>query len=496
MSATAFPAVRRRPGDPAARRDAVPARRSLPVSTFAALIFLGAHVPLALLMRDRPVLSTLHAMAAVAIGLIWAISGKHPHRVACVAAYLAGSEVLWRMTGSEFFWEGAKYGTVLIFVATLVRAGHLKPPVPIASYFALLLPSTALVWLQIGFSQARNVTSFNLSGPLALMVSVWFFSHLRLSWEGITRILFALILPVVGVLTLSFFGIVTSEDLTFGEGSNFATSGGFGPNQVSAVLGLAALAAFVLVLDHARPLLFRAVMLGLLLAFAAQSALTFSRTGVVALVASIGIGCVFLFQNRRARITLAIGLPVLILASMFVVAPRLESMTGGAIGDRFSDTSPTGRDQLARADWLIFLDHPVLGVGPGQAKALRSIAGRVGLSHTEYTRLIAEHGILGLIALCLLIGTAVARFRAATGSRERAIVAMLYSWSALFMLVSGMRLVAPAFAFGLASAMPPRARARVRPKGEVRRASAASGGSPPVRRRTGASPSSLPVPIR
>jgi hypothetical protein len=57
--------------------------------------------------------------------------------------------------------------------------------------------------------------------------------------------------------------------------------------------------------------------------------------------------------------------------------------------------------------------------------------------------------------------TAIRRFLAARGSTERAIVAMLYTWSALFMLVSGMRLVAPAFAFGLASVMPPR---RARPR--------------------------------
>lgn len=448
-----------RPAPPAARTPA-PSRVSTPVSALLALGFLGAHVPLALLMRSQPAISTLHALVTVALGLAWAVSGKHPQRVACVAAYLAGSEVLWRMTGADFFWEGAKYGTVLILAVAMIRSGRFRGPLPIAGYFLLLLPSTALVWMQIPAFQARNVTSFNLSGPLALAVAAWFFANLRLSREGISRVLFALAAPIVGVLTASFFGTMTAQDLSFGGGSNFATSGGFGPNQVSAVLGLGALAAFILALDHGLPLLLRTAMLGLLLAFAAQSALTFSRTGVAALIVCGGVGTFFLLRSPRARASLAIGLPILAAAAILVIVPRLESMTGGAIGDRFSDASPTGRDQLAKADWLIFLDHPILGVGPGQAKALRGVAGRIGLSHTEFTRLLSEHGSLGLLALLLLVVTGARRFLAARGASERAIVAMLYTWSALFMLVSGMRLVAPAFAFGLASAMPPRGRKR------------------------------------
>jgi O-antigen ligase len=441
-------------------RSVAPRRISGTLATILGLTFLALHVPLGLAMRSWPSLSTLHALATVAVGLLWALSG-HPRRVACVGAYLVGSEVLWRMTGASFFWEGAKYGTVFIFAVALLRSGRLRAPGAMVAYFLLLLPSTALVWLELGASEARSVTSFNLSGPLALAVSVWFFSHLKVSREGMSEILFALVAPAVGVLALSFFGVVTT-DIVFGGGSNFASSGGFGPNQVSAILGLAALAAFMLALDHARPLLYRGAMLVLLLAFAGQSALTFSRTGVVALVLCIGIGVVFLVKSPRDRVRLAIGLPLVLAAAVFVVVPRLESMTGGAVGDRFSDTSPTGRDQLAKADWLIFLDHPILGVGPGQAKALRGIAGRVGMSHTEYTRLMAEHGILGIFEMALLFFTALKRLKAAKGASERAIVSMLYAWSALFMLVSGMRLVAPSFAFGLASAAPPRRASRRR----------------------------------
>lgn len=460
---SSFPVVRPKPG-PAP----VPSRRVAPRSALLVLLFMGAHVPLALLMRTQPMLSTVHALATLAVGLALALSGNYPRRVACVAAYIAGSEVLWRMTGAEFYWEGAKYATVLIFAVALVRARRLRAPRAIVAYFVLLLPSTALMWFQIDASQARNQTSFNLSGPLALAVSVWFFCHLRVSREGVSQILSALLGPVVGVFALCFLGTVTASDLIFRGSSNFATSGGFGPNQVSAILGLGALAAFLLALDHSRRRGFRAGMLALLLALAAQSALTFSRTGVAALVICIGIGTFFLLRSRRSRVSLAFSLPLLIAAAAFVVVPRLESFTGGALADRFLDTSPTGREQLAKADWLIFLDNPILGVGPGQARPLRSIAGRIGVAHTEFTRLIAEHGLFGVAALILLLSVAVRRFASARDAEERAIVAMLCAWSLLFMLVSGMRVVAPSFAFGLAMAMPPRIRPDVRKRPAAR----------------------------
>ena len=72
--------------------------------------------------------------------------------------------------------------------------------------------------------------------------------------------------------------------------------------------------------------------------------------------------------------------------------------------------------------------------------------------------MFSEHGLLGLGALILLLFSAVDRFVSARGPVERGIVAMLYAWSLLFMLVTGMRVVAPSFIFGLACAMPPSSR--------------------------------------
>src|SRR2546430_7771451 len=42
-------------------------------------------------------------------------------RVVYAAAYIAGSEVLWRMCGAAVFWESGKYAVILIFAIALAR---------------------------------------------------------------------------------------------------------------------------------------------------------------------------------------------------------------------------------------------------------------------------------------------------------------------------------------------------------------------------------------
>jgi hypothetical protein len=50
----------------------------------------------------------------------------------------------------------------------------------------------------------------------------------------------------------------------------------------------------------------------------------------------------------------------------------------------------------ALTDWHLFLEHPLLGVGPGGGLAVRAAASGAALSHAEPLRLLAEHGLAGL----------------------------------------------------------------------------------------------------
>jgi uncharacterized membrane protein YdjX (TVP38/TMEM64 family) len=73
-------------------------------------------------------------------------------------------------------------------------------------------------------------------------------------------------------------------------------------------------------------------------------------------------------------------------------------------------------------------------------------------THTEYSRLLAEHGIFGAAVIVLLFSLALVRvFR--RGSPLAGGITMGFTvWGLLYMMHSATRMVAPSFAIGLAAA--------------------------------------------
>src|ERR1051325_7315814 len=126
------------------RPQAAPASRRREI--LVALIFLASHAVLGLLMSRFSALATLHAFATTAAGLYWALRDQTIDRALYTSAYITGAEVLWRMSGALFFWEGGKYSVCAIFIILLVRARRFKLEFLPLSYFAFLLPSAILTF--------------------------------------------------------------------------------------------------------------------------------------------------------------------------------------------------------------------------------------------------------------------------------------------------------------------------------------------------------------
>ena len=433
--------------------DAGPARttRSFWNSAVFGTAAIGAHFSRGLALAAHPELGLVHALGTLAVGLFWALTGRRPWRVAYVAAYICGSEVLWRMTGAPIFWEFSKYAVALLFLIGRVRFGRGAAPTAPLLYFLLLLPSTVLT-LADPWPIASNNLSFNLSGPLALMASVLFFWSLRVSSAHYRRLLLVVAAPICGISAVTFQGLRHSGIIRFGTQSLFATSGGFAPNQVSAVLGFGfAMVALYLLTAPSRPFV-RLVLMGLMMAFATQSAMTFSRGGLYLAAGSLLAACVYLWRNPGPRRRILLGAVFVACSALLVVLPRLLTFTQGAILTRFAETTTTGRVEIVHADLLTWWEHPIAGVGPGRAAGGRARFFREVASHTEFTRLLAEHGLFGLLAIVCL-GILIRRAMRPRGpATARALRGAMLAWSTLFMLVDGMRLAAPALAFGLSFA--------------------------------------------
>ncbi|HUI06181.1 MAG TPA: O-antigen ligase family protein [Verrucomicrobiae bacterium] len=443
-------AVARRDPHPTGATGAGHVLRTSRMSWVAVALFIGLHLPLALLMKFVPAVGTLHALAALAIGIKWAWSGREVAKVSYVGAYITGSEIIWRAVGASVFWEYGKYALVLLFVVALVRSHRLRfPPLP-TLYFLLLIPAALITVVQVSLSEARNMLSFNLSGPLALAVSVVFFRGLKLSRRQFLRLMVGFIAPIVGMVAIILLGFATTE-VTFGHESSAAASGGFGANQVSALLGMGCVAAFLCVLDNKLRWELKVLFFGLVLEFAMQSALTFSRAGVYYAATSITIACLLLMKHLRAALQVSVALVLLFLLAYYVVYPRLDEFTGGALSARFENTHLTGRAEIMDADLKIMEEHPIFGIGVGQAMHERARFFKGFAAHTEFTRLLSEHGSLGCVAALLLVVMGIRNVLAAVTNRGRAVAASLVTYSFCFMTGNGMRMVLPAFVFGLAA---------------------------------------------
>ena len=416
------------------------------------LTLLLAHVPLGLLLLQGTDVATLHALVVGGLGIFLALFGKRALSAAYVAAYAVGAEVLWRMTEARVFWEAGKYLVVVVLgLAALRFSKGLRGLGLPGVYLLILLPSTWLTVEALGFSDAaRDAISFNLSGPLALAVSVAFFAGRRFSQDQIRILMWLVVCPLVSVATITLYSTLTdAAAIQFTEGSNFVTSGGFGPNQVSAVLGLGALlCVFLMAQEPLRAL--KLVALGLAVWFLAQSALTLSRGGLATAGVALLLGAIHYVRRSRDQAGFIASVLLIVFVFGYLILPQLNAFTGDILRKRFSDVDPTGRVEIAQSDLRIWSSHPLLGVGPGRSAYDRSSVIVDGTAaHTEFTRLVAEHGIAGLLAI-LLLGVMLWRsYKRAPSVPSRAWVVALASWSLVDMSHSAMRLVAISFIFGL-----------------------------------------------
>lgn len=410
--------------------------------------FLVFNVLLAYLSRQSNLFSSAYGWGVLLLGIFWLVRDKQPERVMYLCAYLVGAELVWRATGAGVFYEFGKYTITILLVLAILKF-RLFPATnkwPVL-YFVLLTPS--MFFLP---SFDRQTISFFLSGPFLLAVSVMFFSTVKISLGQLKRMIVAVLGPTVGIAFLALFTTFSANELVFVTESNFTTSGGFGPVQVSLQLGFGALLAFYYATLEKKNKSIAATMLILSIWLISQSVFTFSRSGLYNSIGALLVGAFFLFREPRQRAGLLLGGVLALIVFVWVIFPALDNFTGGTLGLRFQDTTASGRETLIRADWQAFLENPLFGVGLGQAKFYHGRFGIFTSSHTEYTRLLSEHGSLGLLSLFILLGLAASRLFKKMSPAQKGIVMLLTVWAMLYMLNTTMRTAAPGFLFGLAGA--------------------------------------------
>ena len=424
------------------------------------IVFLSLHAPLALLMNMSPWFSTIHGIVVLLYGLRAALLGRTTQVIYAVG-YIAAAEVLWRMSRANLFWEYAKYAMLaIIFVALIREWSRRKETQQLRSVWpillaAALLPGAVMTVLQRGPAEAMDSISFNLSSYMALTALGVYLWARPIERDTAIRLLLMIMAPIVGITFLAvYFTLTDLNSLLFLGASNWVTSGNYGPNQVSNMMGFGALAGVMLLILIPRGLGARGFILLVTLGMLGQSALTFSRGGLYSFALALAVFGFHLMNTPRARrrFLLLFGLfSTILLAGIY---PFLDDFTGGSLSERFADTDMTGRVEVALADMQAFRENPMVGVGVGQSSAYhRDALGISVATHTEFTRLLAEHGLFGIIAIAILFWMMATRYLGNHPGPARAISASLSVWAVTIMIHSAMRLAVVPLAIALAFAM-------------------------------------------
>ncbi|MGQ9699027.1 MAG: O-antigen ligase family protein, partial [Armatimonadota bacterium] len=149
----------------------------------------------------------------------------------------------------------------------------------------------------------------------------------------------------------------------------------------------------------------------------------------------------------RKRLVLVAGM--LALPLLVYVLPSLDALTGGKLSERYVDISGTNRELIARQQFDVFRRHPITGVGPG--RSFEEVIGRAA-THTEFTRLLSEHGMFGATALVVLLTALLKRYRQKRGEGAKTTVGACVLWGLAAMAGYATRLTATSFVLGLAFA--------------------------------------------
>jgi hypothetical protein len=210
---------------------------------------------------------------------------KRVEEVLFACAYISGSEVLFRMTKGAISYEASKYLVILFVIIGLFFKGVNYKAYPYFFYLIALVPAIIVASMTLGYqSDFRRSIAFVLSGPVCLGIATLFTFDKKVSNEKILKVILYLGLPSITMTTYLFLYNPSIKDTLTGTASNAATSGGFGPNQVSTALGLGIFAIVVRIFMKSPTIFLKVLNVVILVGMAFRAIVTFSRGGIFAAI--------------------------------------------------------------------------------------------------------------------------------------------------------------------------------------------------------------------
>ena len=405
-----------------------------------------AHLIFGTFIQSYPFLISLHAWIAIFLGVYWALFNQNSNKSTIIIFYLTGSELLWRGFNANVFWEVGKYSSILIMIIIIYRYGleRIKNKIGLL-FMVLLLPSFIALNEFI-----RQDISHAMGGPVCLGVALILFSNQQITKELFISQFQSLLLPIITLMWIMILSTFQFGQINFYAAYIYEyTTAGIGPNQASNILGLGVLTSFLLYLiDNKNKAIYS--LIGFALLF--QTIISYSRGGFWNAILAIGICILFSLRTKKTIIKFIPLFSIICFLFYSVLFPLFDEISEGSISSRYTDTDFDRREFIINTELKAFKENPLFGIGPGQSRKFRiENYDNYKHTHTEYSRLLSEHGIFG-ISIIILLGIIVKINFMKNRGLSRSIVLALMTWSLLFMFHSATRLVAPSIIFGFSVA--------------------------------------------
>lgn len=417
------------------------------------------HVVIGVAIYYIPSLSKVYGALIILASIYYVINSQNKNNeVLYASAYIVGSEAVLRMTGGNPVYEFSKYSVVMLMFIGFYYKGISKNAAPYWIFLLLLFPGIFIATYSLKYTtDIQNKVSFNTSGPICLGICSLYCYTRQITFKQISEILLLVGLPIISTTVYLALYTPSVREVITGTGSNYATSGGFGPNQVATILGLG-MFVFVsrLIYYSNSKILF---IINFIIAFniTYRGLVTFSRGGMMTgfVMLSVLIVITYIKINSKAKIKMNY-----VLIAIFVVLAATwiytSNQTDGLIEKRYANEDAfgrkkedqfTGRGQLAADEIKTFLEHPIFGIGVGKtAENRQQRTGLFIVSHNEITRMLAEHGSLGILCLIILLVTPL--FLYLDNKQNVYLLCFVVFWI-LTINHAAMRMAAPAFIYSL-----------------------------------------------
>lgn len=417
------------------------------------------HVIIGALLYYVPLMPKIYGYSVIFGGIFYIINSKNlNNEVLYATAYMVGSEIILRMTDGNPVYEFSKFGVMIFMVIGIYFKGASKYAVPYWIFLLLLIPATIYTTTELNYTiSLRKEISFNISGPVCLAICSIYNYGRKLSSEQLSNIFFCIGMPIISCLVYLTLYTPSLKEVILDTNSNAMTSGGFGPNQVSTMLGLGMFIFVSRMMLNSKTKYTFIINLAISLYMTYRGLITFSRggmiTGFVMIATLIIVAFFFISAANRLRMLFMMGFVVLI----FALAWNYSSeQTNGMIDKRYANKDAAGREkedklsgrgELAEDEFETFKEHPIIGVGVGRSMEQRyEKTGEVIASHSEITRMVSEHGSLGILGLMILLMTPLVLYL--DNKFNVYLLSCLFFWL-LTINHAAMRLAAPAFLYSL-----------------------------------------------